>query len=90
MIERKEPAMTLPTHHTPTPFAPTETGLKRAFASLWSVHLRWGTARLNRALAVELSDKEINDVGLNRAALNGNAPVTEVPASVMVELMSMR
>jgi uncharacterized protein YjiS (DUF1127 family) len=82
--------MTLATPHTPIPFPRTETGLERVFASLWSVYLRWGTARLNRALAVELSDKQLADAGLNRAALNGNAPVTDVPASVVVELMSMR
>ncbi|WP_046868410.1 hypothetical protein [Microvirga massiliensis] len=82
--------MTLATHHTPIPFARSKTGLEHAFARLQSVYLRWGTARLNRALAAELSDKQLADAGLNQTALNGNVPVTLVPASVVAELMSMR
>ena len=82
--------MTLATHHTPISFTRSEIRLERAFARLRSLYLRWSTARLNRALAVELTDKQLADAGLHRTDLNGNVPVTQVPASVMVELMSMR
>jgi uncharacterized protein YjiS (DUF1127 family) len=82
--------MTLAAHHTPIPFTRNETGLECAFARLRSLYLRWSTARLNRPLAVELTDRQLADAGLDRAALNGNVSVTEIPVSVMMGLMSMR
>jgi uncharacterized protein YjiS (DUF1127 family) len=82
--------MTLATRHTPLPFARSGTGPDRAFARLRSLHPRWGAVRLSRALAVELTDEQLADAGLRRIALNGRVPAAEVPASVMVALMSMR
>lgn len=82
--------MTLATHHTPIPLTRSDTGLEHAFARLRSLYLRWGGARLNQVLAVELTDEQLADAGLDRAALKGNVPVIEVPVRVMVGLMSMR
>src|SRR5262249_4993677 len=90
MIERKEPAMILIARHTPIPSILSEAGLGHAIARLRSIYLRWDTARLNRAFAAELTDEQLADAGLHRAALSGNVPVIEVSASLIAELMSMR
>jgi uncharacterized protein YjiS (DUF1127 family) len=82
--------VTLATYHTPIPSDRSETGTEHAFARLRSLYLRWGTARLNRTLAAELTDEQLADAGLHRAALDGNVPFTQAPASVMVALMSLR
>lgn len=82
--------MTLMTHHNPIPFTRSETGSERAFARLRRLGRHWSTARRNRALAVERTDEQLADVGLHRAALTGNVAVLEVPAGLVVKLMSMR
>lgn len=78
--------MSLAIHHSPIPFARSEIGLERAFARLRSLYQRWGAARLNRALAAELTDEQLADSGLYRTTVTGRVPVIEVPASVMAEL----
>ena len=78
--------MTLATHPSPILFTRGEI----AFAKLRCMYRRWRAARQNRALAAALGDRQLADAGLNRVALNGNAPVAEVPASVVAVLMSLR
>lgn len=82
--------MTLTTHHLPITFTVAEGGLGHAMARLLRLYPRWASARLNRALAAELTDEQLADAGLRRAALDGNIPAIEVSVSLMAGLMSMR
>ena len=53
------------------------------------IHERRANARDRKTLA-GLSDAQLNDAGIDRAAIAANRPTIEVPAGLMANLMSMR
>lgn len=64
--------------------------LGRPFTEIADAYRRWRLDRHNRQIVAELTDAQLGDAGIDRAAVHGNGPSLEVTAGLMTNLMSMR